>query len=243
MSEGITGAVAVAVNRVRVTLTTAPIVTGPYSANLAANWLVFTYPAATSVPVIAAAWRADIQAAELTIKGRWVAGIQYLVNTANVRAADGILAFTTPNTWLFDTLIQAAKPAGSVRRQAGLDFRLQALGDAKTPAGCYAVEGGDYALWAGPAARESDILRRLQTPRGGFAHLAEYGVGLQPKKLLSVQAMLTAKVEIVKQVKREPNVRAASATITRQGRNVITVTVRAETTEGGTIEAADTLQG
>ncbi|MDP3940622.1 MAG: hypothetical protein Q8R92_21115 [Deltaproteobacteria bacterium] len=235
----VTAAVAVASNRVRVVLSAAPAESGIHSAGLASNWQITRDLEARPVAAVeresATRWVLSCPVAWDT-GGTWRAGAATTLRTL----AEGA-QYDSPARRDFTPAVAVPTAKASLLRATKRDFALTTLARGSTPAGCYFVASGDYALWAGDEARESDYLRRLQTPRGGFAHAPDYGVGLQPKRLVSVQQLLDAKREIAEQLKQEPRVIAVAPRIQRRGTGVVIVTVQVQTADGPVVTAAQVL--
>jgi len=73
--------------------------------------------------------------------------------------------------------------------------------------------GGDYTTVSGIELVEKLIRRRVMTPRGAFRHLPDYGFGMQEKELFKTSELPYLRAEILRQVKQEPEVDDASATL------------------------------
>lgn len=224
--------VAVATNRVEVTLDEAPAQTGRHSAYLTGNWLVTSDTGGGPVErTVAQVRRASDTVWTLVLVGlpRFVAPLLTVASSG----APGVreVTATTEFTGSASCTMPLAAPRPKRSHRAGLDLRLMSIGDGKTPGGCFAVQAGDYAIWSGERARESDYLRRLQAPKGGFAWAPQYGVGLAPKHLTSPAALLTTKREIEQQIKREPTVVGVGVTLTLRG-GVLFAGLRVRTTDG-----------
>ena len=96
--------------------------------------------------------------------------------------------------------------------------------------------GGDYELEDGAALLKKLIIRRLTTQKGGFFHLPEYGVGLAVKGLLPAANLIKLRADIIRQVKREPEVTAADVQLSLGTQNDLTVRVRAQIDTGGSLD-------
>jgi len=65
---------------------------------------------------------------------------------------------------------------------------------------------GDYQLVSGAEMVKKLILRRLTTPKGGFFHLPEYGIGLAVKEPVITSSLILLRREIERQILLEPDV-------------------------------------
>ena len=85
---------------------------------------------------------------------------------------------------------------------------------------------GDYESEEGEALVRKLVLRRLMTPRGGFFHLPDYGLGLAVKEPIPGGDLMRLKAEIERQCMLEPDVDSALAALTMDRRNVLTMLLR-----------------
>jgi len=85
--------------------------------------------------------------------------------------------------------------------------------------GTLVVTAGDYATVTGPDLVKKLIIRRLTTGPGDFFHLPNYGAGIQEKMPVRIANLTKMKADIENQVKLEPEVQdaLASLTIDREG--------------------------
>lgn len=87
---------------------------------------------------------------------------------------------------------------------------------------------GDYETHSGTELLKKLIIRRLTTTPGGFAHLPNYGLGLQVKEPLILQDLQKLRAEIRRQLSFEPEIATADAQLTFSPEtNLLTVRVRA----------------
>ena len=93
--------------------------------------------------------------------------------------------------------------------------------------------GGDYELESGQPLLRKLILRRLTTPRGGFFHLPDYGIGLGVKDLLPDTSLLQLRADIFRQVEREPEVAEADVQLLLGSQNDLTVNVKGRLSSSG----------
>jgi hypothetical protein len=123
-------------------------------------------------------------------------------------------------------------------RQARLVSRGAIVRDVANPPAPFAAEGtlggtlvitssGDYDTVTGAELVKKLIIRRLTTGRGEFFHLPNYGVDFRVKETIQPSSLSQLKTSIEKQILKEPEVSAASASLTLDTSNVLTVAVRA----------------
>jgi hypothetical protein len=239
MAEGVVSAVAVGTHRVRVELSTAPMETGLHSALNPGNWSVSRVSDGLVVEVAAVEEGSASTLWILTVGRRWQGGAAYYAGArpTGLLAADGSTEYDTPPRLSFFGVAEQM-PVPALVRSPTRDLRLQALGDRRTAAGTFAMSSrGDYALWDGRDMRESDYLRRLQCPRGGFLHAPGYGLGMQPKRLFSVAHLVESKREIEVQMRREPGVVGVAPRLQKLGNGVLSVGLRVALATGGVIES------
>jgi hypothetical protein len=95
--------------------------------------------------------------------------------------------------------------------------------------------GGDYQLEGGNSLLKKLIIRRILTAQGEFFHLADidYGLGVQAKARFTPQQLIKLRVEIERQVQREPEVAAVKSAvrITSEGALIISVLARTQNGE------------
>lgn len=73
---------------------------------------------------------------------------------------------------------------------------------------------GDYTTQDEDAALKKRILRRLSSRKGGFFHLADYGLGIKLKHLLKTTQRAKLRNEIIRQIKQEEDVESVSVEVT-----------------------------
>jgi hypothetical protein len=95
---------------------------------------------------------------------------------------------------------------------------------------------GDYQDMSGADLLRKLVLRRLMTPRGGFFHLPQYGLGIIEKRLWPDIAVLKGQVE--REVRREPEVVDDAASIQLTTGGVLTVRVKAVLVSGTVISVS-----
>lgn len=92
---------------------------------------------------------------------------------------------------------------------------------------------GDFASESGNSLVQKLVLRRLTTSKGGFFHLPDYGVGIQPKRPIQSNDLLTLKKQIEDQVALEPEVSAVSANLSLDLANdILTIVLQVRTNLG-----------
>jgi hypothetical protein len=103
---------------------------------------------------------------------------------------------------------------------------------AKVPGTLAIGPGGDYEEDSGISLIKKLVIRRLLTPKGGFFHLPDYGLGLAVKEPINPTRIMELKTDIERQCKLEPEIGAVSAGIS-VGSNGVTVITIAGTTRSG----------
>lgn len=86
---------------------------------------------------------------------------------------------------------------------------------------------GDYDTVTGAELVKKLIVRRLMTGRGEFFHLPEYGVDFQVKGTVQPGSMRQLKTAIERQVLKESEVSAASASLLLDSSNTLTIAIKA----------------
>lgn len=102
--------------------------------------------------------------------------------------------------------------------------------------GTYQVtDAGDLGTdKTGEAGLRKRIMRRVMSAAGSFFHLVGYGVGIQEKKLITVDFLRRLAARIKAQVLQEPEVQEVQCTVgqTRGARDVLTCKISAQTARG-----------
>lgn len=242
---GIRRAYPVAVNVIRVELTDAYDTDGINAGTQPSNWGVAISGGGAALTVVGAAGVPSLLGfgVDLTVWPKLSAGTSYVVTARSTLQTAAGGTYTTPSTWTVAGLDAAPLADARLKRLAGYDLRLPTLQTPGTTevAGTYQVQAGDYALWSGRRAAESDWLRRLRTQPGGFAWLPEYGVGLEPKKLATPARQLDAKRKIADQIGEEPNVVAVGVGINFVAPSLVLVQLNVQLDDGQTVTASDQL--
>jgi len=125
-------------------------------------------------------------------------------------------------------------PASNVvakRRQRSFDLANEAPGQLQLDA------DGDYRTDADFETRRKRVARRLNTPRGTFAHLPDYGLALPLKRLLRVGDLRRLQGDALEQIELEGIV-GAEVSIQQPEAGIVRLTVRGQGlgNEGVTVE-------
>jgi hypothetical protein len=106
--------------------------------------------------------------------------------------------------------------------------------------GTLALKGGDYVNVTGADLVKKLIYRRLATPKGAFAHLPNYGLGLlTAKQLFQPNDLIKLRAEIERQVKMEPEVSTVRAKISLDPAGILYISVTATlATSGQTVQVS-----
>jgi len=91
---------------------------------------------------------------------------------------------------------------------------------------------GDYEEDSGISLIKKLIIRRLLTPKGGFFHLPDYGLGFAVKEPINPTRLVELKTDIERQCKLEPEIGSVSAVIS-VGSDGVTIVTIAGTTRSG----------
>ncbi len=136
------------------------------------------------------------------------------------------------------------RPADAIRRNDEERMDLsnpQVVEDRKQadgPLGSFQINNqGDFALEDNPSYLRKRILRRATTGVGEFFHLPGYGFGTPLKGLLTPGALRRIQAAAVRQIRQEPDVRAANVRVRQASAatpNVVVLDIRVITTDGRT---------
>lgn len=131
-----------------------------------------------------------------------------------------------------DALVRARRGSNAMRDIANPP--LPARDPMTSIGGTFIINsGGDYELESGAPLLRKLIIRRLITPRGGFFHLPDYGIGLGVKDLLPAADLQKLRADIQREVLREPEVEEAGVRLRLGTQNDLTVDIRAKTRPSG----------
>lgn len=165
--------------------------------------------------------------------------VKHRVSSIDLQAPSGII-ITAPSSFDFDGLVDVdlSTPAArtATRRHTTRDL---ANPPAPSVAGAESIGGtlkitasGEYELEEGTPLLRKLIMRRLTTQPGEFFHLPDYGIGLIVKEPIMARNMFDLKRSIEEQVKLEPEVADAEATLRLSRDGVLTVQLRVQTRSG-----------
>lgn len=136
-----------------------------------------------------------------------------------------------------DALTRARRRSNAIRDIANPPVPVS--GEISSIGGTFIINsGGDYELETGPSLVRKLIIRRLITPRGGFFHLPDYGLGLGTKELLPTSDLIQLRTEIFNQTLREPEVEDATVRLVLGAQNDLTVRVSARISSGELVDVA-----
>ena len=241
----ITGATAIRTHAVRVTLSVPPLaqsVARDGDAFNPASWAVARLDTGAALPVRAILpgnVAPDTVLDRLAINDplEWdvyvssplaSSNVQHRVSLVGLRDAGGtpaagVVTFDFPG--LLDEGLATPDARLASRRQGQRD--LLNVPTPRNPPGGTMVVGanGDYVTVEGPVLIRNLIFRRLFSRPGDFFHLPDYGVGLRVKETV-LPADLPRLARLVEsQVKREPEVEAARASLLLSASGVLTVKI------------------
>lgn len=130
-----------------------------------------------------------------------------ILTPAQVRAAQG---FIDPNRY------DLANP----NLLADANGNVIALGTLQV------TEAGDFAIETGAKYLRKRLLRRLTTAARSFLFLPSYGLAIPSKRILRPSELQRFRIEALRQVKAEPDVRAAFVSVTQPDPGVLEIFVR-----------------
>lgn len=159
----------------------------------------------------------DPKQIRVIMQGPLEGGVRYDVVAQPALRGDGCRAFAGEDTWRV-----RAPRRGPGRRSRYIqedryrDWAMEFFPDPKDQlGGTWRHDAdGDIAIHDGDESLKKRIVRRIMTSRGDYAHLPNYGVDLQIKRLAragQVQALVN---EVGEQVRQEPDVLQAGVTAT-----------------------------
>lgn len=103
--------------------------------------------------------------------------------------------------------------------------------------GAYRITtGGDYAEQSGGTIVRKIIQRRLATNPGGFFYLTDFGLGMNIKGLVTIPGLIGMKAQIELQIQAEPEVVAATATLSLDTRGFVYGVLRVKLRSGTDVE-------
>lgn len=95
-----------------------------------------------------------------------------------------------------------------------------------------ATDAGDYAIESGAKYLRKRLLRRLTTAYRSFLFLSNYGLAIPAKRIMRPSELQRFRIEALRQVKAEPDVRAAFVSVTQPEVGVLEIFVRVTMTTG-----------
>lgn len=227
-SVSFASAVALAQRTVRVELTGLPLATsaaGTGDALNPATWAVVRNDTGAAFTVLAVA-AVSPTVYDLTVLenfGSWLVTHRVSADTMRVPSGGSI---DMPR---FAEFIGVSAVVGDSRDTGGLRDFVNLPAPRNPLGGTLQVSSaGDYVTEEGPQLVKKLIVRRLLTVPGEFFHLPTYGLGLRTKEPLPSGDLVKLRVAIEDAVRLEPEVAAASATITLAD-GVMVVAVRGRT--------------
>jgi len=97
-------------------------------------------------------------------------------------------------------------------------------------------DSGDMSVHGGFESLRKRIFRRLVTPKGAFAWMPDYGVGLALKEIASVATLQGLKADIQQQVKQEPEVKACEVALSLNPIGILIVSLDIRTVAAGPVK-------
>jgi hypothetical protein len=154
-------------------------------------------------------------------------GIRYRVTVRNVVSAFGG-GQGAPYFAEFMGIEAPQEPTPAPQRRVDLvDF------DNPPARGAWQFDGsGDINPSGGLEGYRKRVLRRITTTKNAFRWLSGYGVGLRLKETASLAEVAAMKVDILQQVKAEPETASATVSVKLDGRGILTIQVAAKTRAG-----------
>lgn len=234
----IENAVATSTKEVTVTLNRDPqeiAPTVPGDALNPATWIIQRLDTSAFFSVLAVTKVTDLEYAIAVLEDFGSEKVTHRVSAPTLLDETGS-PITSPNSADFlgvkytdraNQVADAARRANAIRDVANPP--VPATKDGSVVGGTLVINsGGDYELETGAPLLKKLITRRLLTTRGAFFHLPDYGVGLGVKELLPAADLIKLRGEILRQVRREPEVEDVGVTLALGTSNDLTVTVVAK---------------
>lgn len=238
----VVSAIAVATNRVRVILATAPLaqsVTTPGDALNPSSWQISRVDTGGGFTTMSVA-QIDKVTFDVTIYERFAS---YLVQhqVAAYALLDPFGRYISgATTATFQGVVANVSATMGARTAAG-GYVLTDIANPPTPArgnntggGVRVISaGGDFSSESGNALLKKLIIRRLTTAPGGFFHLPTYGVGLGVKEKIRAVDIVALRKRIQDQVSLEPEVQSVKASVMiDDANNIVTIVLTVTTTTG-----------
>lgn len=217
--------VAAATNRaIDVTFTIAPKVVTPIGAGDAlnlANWTVVDVMTGVASTVLAIASVGPLTV-RLTLMGPMNRSHDYLVTASTALVSAAGYPITTPRT---GTILGMAQRRAKQARTL-VDVRNPQT-DSPNGGALVTTSAGDYDTEDGLAMLRKLVFRRLTTAVGGFYHLPGYGFGIDVSIPYPSSQLYTLKSAIEREVRQEPEIARADASLTITPDGVLTVSIAA----------------
>lgn len=191
--------------------------------------------------VVAAVTRYDAQRFDLVLLfPLGPRGVQHTVTTLGLRDSAGVQVPSSSTTFDGCGLAPlAAPPVGTVG-----DIR-NAIAPVPTGSVVDSIGGtlqtsdaGDLLLEGTTETVKKLILRRLTTPRGGFAHLPEYGYDLPVKGVIPPIQLPALQASIATEVRKEREVLEAAVRLQQDATGVLAITVQARLRTGTAVSVS-----
>lgn len=168
----------------------------------------------------------DERAVDVHVDRPFVLGMTYRVTAINIVSQFGG-ALGAPTSAEFPGVVQPAVAAKVRRRLGYVDFATDVVG------GNYVVDdSGDIAVTTAESSLRKRVFRRASTPRGAFAHLPDYGVGMRLKDVAGPSDLQTLKTELTQQIKQEPDVQDVDIITSLTGDGLLQVIISLTTNAG-----------
>jgi hypothetical protein len=172
----------------------------------------------------------DERAFDIQTDRQLVTGLVYEVTAANIKSKLGMgLGF--PYSATFPGVVPVKSTLRPTRQLENMDL-------ANTPVlGAFTVDdSGDVAPHGGSEGLRKRVVRRLVTPKGAFAFLPTYGVGLRLKNPASSRELVQFQADVVQQLSEEPEVATVNVKLSHNGNGVLTVQTQIKTRTGLALE-------
>lgn len=175
----------------------------------------------------------DERGVDVAVDRALIQGITYRVEVRDVRSTfSGILGspYSQPFPGVVPLRETRLTPRG--RPRTNVDFKNDPFLGSWS-----ADDSGDVAVQDAASGFRKRVLRRLMTFRDSFAFLKGYGVQARLKELAGLAEVAALKVDIERQIKREPETAAVSVDCSISAMNILTVSLRVRTKVGAFVES------
>jgi phage baseplate assembly protein W len=168
----------------------------------------------------------------LLLQQLWPYGVSHKVHAPLLRDENGWAA-EAPLEATFDGC-QAQVFTAQASAQALVDLAKPQLNDGLGGAVFNIGASGDYDVESGTSLLKKLFIRRLTTNPGEFFHLTQYGIGLRLKEPLNTPRLAQLRAEVERQLRLEPEVDNASASVRLGADGLLVVTLAARLRATGT---------